>query len=762
MAEKIIVGRLVQKHDIEAHWLLATNFTPKQGEIIVYDVDENYTYERLKIGDGTTNVNALPFVDDALKESLIEQINAIDDKVDAVSALVGDKSISEQINAAVANNHGDWDINDATNPAYIKNRPFYTESEYKTLIEEQSVNFAWLGALGSVTSNMSTGFTEGQTYFVTFDGTDYECVAWRANEEESCLGNGSIYGGDDNGGDEPFVVIAYDNGVCYFMIKGTGNYTVSIAGYADTVHKIDSKYLPSVDVIGARGEGDFSEIFNDLENNVATGKCSHAEGASTSASGYATHAEGYRTKAIGKHSHAEGHQTEAHGEYSHAEGHSAQAHGTYSHAEGGSTIAYGEGSHAEGVCTVAHGGCQHVQGYSNIADEDGVYLHIVGNGTTSVDKSNAHTLDWQGNAWFAGDVYVGSNGGLNKDAGSKKLATETYVNEIVSGIEIPDTNAHIETHNISETAHSDIREAISTLVGDTSVTEQIDVALLNSKADWNENDPNAPGYIKNRPFYTTSGDGVCLVEEQTVTIYEDGESYAQLVSNMSDPFTEGSTYIVTLNGVEYECVAWHGETFCIGNGDIYGGEGMGGSEPFSCDSYGDGEVYLNPLNPGEYTISIMGTGEYTCKIDEKYLPDGIASMSYVEDSMWEHDNSNESHEDIRTSVSELSDLVGNTSVADQISASIAAILPKMTTVTLSSANWTGDANPWSQVVTMNGVTVNSKVDLQPTALQIVDMQNNDIALMAENDDGVVTVYAIGSKPTVDYTMQALITEVAIV
>ena len=60
---------------------------------------------------------------------------------------------------------------------------------------------------------------------------------------------------------------------------------------------------------------------------------------------------------------------------------------------------------------------------------------------------------------------------------------------------------------------------------------------------------------------------------------------------------------------------------------------------------------------------------------------------------------------------------------------------------------------------MNGITANSKVDLQPTAVQIVELQNNDIALMAENNDGVITVYALGGKPTVDYTMQALITEV---
>lgn len=61
MAEKTILGRIIQKHDIEADWNLATDFIPKQGEIIVYDIDENYTYERFKIGDGVTNVNDLPF-----------------------------------------------------------------------------------------------------------------------------------------------------------------------------------------------------------------------------------------------------------------------------------------------------------------------------------------------------------------------------------------------------------------------------------------------------------------------------------------------------------------------------------------------------------------------------------------------------------------------------------------------------------------------------------------------------------------------------
>ena len=45
----------------------------------------------------------------------------------------------------------------------------------------------------------------------------------------------------------------------------------------------------------------------------------------------------------------------------------------------------------------------------------------MGNGSDSSNRSNAHTIDWSGNAWFAGDVYTGSTSGANKDDGSVKL-----------------------------------------------------------------------------------------------------------------------------------------------------------------------------------------------------------------------------------------------------------------------------------------------------------------------------------------------------
>lgn len=52
--------RIQLKHDTEANWLKAINFIPKAGEMIIYDADDTNPV-RIKIGDGTTKVNELPF-----------------------------------------------------------------------------------------------------------------------------------------------------------------------------------------------------------------------------------------------------------------------------------------------------------------------------------------------------------------------------------------------------------------------------------------------------------------------------------------------------------------------------------------------------------------------------------------------------------------------------------------------------------------------------------------------------------------------------
>ena len=86
---------------------------------------------------------------------------------------------------------------------------------------------------------------------------------------------------------------------------------------------------------------------------------------------------------------------------------------------------------------------------------------------------------------------------------------------------------------------------------------------------------------------------------------------------------------------------------------------------------------------------------------------------------------------------------------------------RLAEVKLLASKWSGADSLYSQVVTINGITEYSKVDLLPSVEQLAIFHNKDVAFVAENEDGVVTVYAIGDKPLLDYTMQVQITEVAV-
>ena len=184
-------------------------------------------------------------------------------------------------------------------------------------------------------------------------------------------------------------------------------------------------------------EDQTGEIFNDYvnnkammdyshaegENNTAYGRSSHAEGSNNEARGADSHCEGSSNKAVGNSSHCEGIGTTTINTGSHAEGQYTKAHGEGSHAEGWETQANGDFSHAEGYMTRAQSNIQHVQGKFNKEDTASKYAHIVGNGTSDSDRSNAHTLDWDGNTWYKGKIKIG---GTSYDDG-KTVETETTI-----------------------------------------------------------------------------------------------------------------------------------------------------------------------------------------------------------------------------------------------------------------------------------------------------------------------------------------------
>jgi len=213
-------------------------------------------------------------------------------------------------------------------------------------------------------------------------------------------------------------------------------------------------------IVGHPELGDIEVGFNahaEGQGCIAHDKCTHVEGRSTQVlamfghaegretiAGYAAHAEGRLSQALGEYSHAEGHNTQASEQYGHAEGNCSRAlsyashaegtntvvrgkcshaegeevivNGNYSHGEGFHTYALSNYAHSEGYYTQASGSYQHVQGRANIIDGISKYAHIVGNGkvnnvngTLKVERSNAHTVDWDGNAWYQGDLTIKGN-----------------------------------------------------------------------------------------------------------------------------------------------------------------------------------------------------------------------------------------------------------------------------------------------------------------------------------------------------------------
>ena len=178
--------------------------------------------------------------------------------------------------------------------------------------------------------------------------------------------------------------------------------------------------------IGGRGTGS------------VIGNFSYAQGSGVRATAINSFAQGTFSMASAQDAHAEGYYATAAGTATHAEGYYTNATGANSHAEGNYTMVMGQNSHAEGLKNFAMTKSQHVEGEYNIIDSAGSiatrgdYVHIIGNGTGDNARSNAATVKWNGEAWFAGDIYVGSTSGTNKDNGSKKLATEDYVTTAIN------------------------------------------------------------------------------------------------------------------------------------------------------------------------------------------------------------------------------------------------------------------------------------------------------------------------------------------
>ena len=233
------------------------------------------------------------------------------------------------------------------------------------------------------------------------------------------------------------------------------------------------------------------EVFNDTENNSATGGNSHAEGSGTEASGDAAHAEGYGTKAAGYYSHSEGSGTKALGldshaegentiarnDYSHAEGYGTEAAADYSHAEGFGTRTSGDNSHAEGIDTVAGGFASHTEGSFTVTQNEnehaqGIYnrsntgaspadmtLHSIGVGVSGTDRRNA--VEVMSN----GDVYVKGVGGYD----GTNPSDADHLAEVISGKVDKTDGKGLSTNDYTNEEKQKVADAQPKLVSGTNI-----------------------------------------------------------------------------------------------------------------------------------------------------------------------------------------------------------------------------------------------------------------------------------------------------
>ena len=206
--------------------------------------------------------------------------------------------------------------------------------------------------------------------------------------------------------------------------------------------------IQEIDTSNLATQDNLSDLYNTINNNISNTYMQIGRD-------YVTAGQKAGTT-LGNRATTEGLNTEASGDNAHAEGFSTIASGTNAHTEGVSTLASGDYSHAEGYYTTAQRRSQHVFGEYNILDtagtttSKGTYIEIVGKGTSTSARSNARTLDWNGNEVLAGKLTIGTAPTANMDVTTKQYVDGAIVTAIgnINSFEVQIVNGDLPTTNI--------------------------------------------------------------------------------------------------------------------------------------------------------------------------------------------------------------------------------------------------------------------------------------------------------------------------
>lgn len=249
MSEKTLNTRIVMKHDVENNWKLATNFSPKNGEIIVYDVDATHFVPRLKVGDGNTNVNNLPFL--FSNSDKIPFVN-ITTKEGVYTARISDYTplkSSMFIGKVDAESTSQMQItvNDETKRMYTKDNSripagYLKANDFALFVLGSSGWF--VVPLGGVVSeggsgSIDTSVTADQIHMSATDTTTVaQAIASKADEDHTHDGQYAVINHDH---DTTYAQIDHDHNGTYALEGHTHNYagSSSAGGAATSANKVN-------------------------------------------------------------------------------------------------------------------------------------------------------------------------------------------------------------------------------------------------------------------------------------------------------------------------------------------------------------------------------------------------------------------------------------------------------------------------------------------------------------------------------------------
>lgn len=275
-----------------------------------------------------------------------------------------------------------WDLNDR-----IKSGGTGIDYIYSTVIGKKGTKTAYQNGLagggydGIKAGNASLAF-----------GTTREINSYGFNYNGSGIIAGNIFGNSVATYQGGNIAFGFAESAGLIKSSGVGSFAVGFSNALTMDQGIQSTSTGSI-AMGACYNG--GKIKSSGVGSIAVG---YSSGVS-----YSIEVTGQGAFAVGEAS-SDSQSLKATGASSFAQGRGVQATGFGSVAHGYKSTASGNYATANGLVTKASSPNQFVTGKRNVEDSSEQYSFIVGNGTSDTERSNAYTLDWQGNGTFAGTV----------------------------------------------------------------------------------------------------------------------------------------------------------------------------------------------------------------------------------------------------------------------------------------------------------------------------------------------------------------------